>query len=91
MSKILSLVKNSAPDAEVLSHARQALAHVKTGEITAIYVIMKNKDGEFIRFNSGWAAFDKIAATAIAAHSAIEQLQAVAIGTAPLECDDEEI
>ena len=53
MAKILSLVKSDEPDAEVLSHAKQALFHVKTGKITAIYVIMKNKDGEFIRFNSG--------------------------------------
>ena len=91
MSKILSLVKNSAPDAEVLSHARQALAHVKTGEITAIYVIMRNKEGEFIRFNSGWAAFDRVAATAIAAHHAMAQLDSTAILTVPLECDDEEV
>ena len=88
MAEILSLVKSSEPDANVLSHARQALFHVKTGEITAIYVIMKNKDGEFIRFNSGWTAFDKIAATTIAAHHAVAQLDTAVITTAPEECDE---
>jgi hypothetical protein len=92
MAEILSLVKKtSEPDADVLSHARQALALVKTGEITAIYIIMRNKNGEFLRYNSGWEPFDKVAATAIVAHHALEQLNSVAILTTPVEDNDEEV